>query len=201
MYPEVPGIHLPWTCAATRTRASPSAPPPTNLTFPAPSGLISTPSRSAEDLSSAASSTSTRTPPEGRNAFRPPGESNFRAGQVMRARRRRHRSGCCSYLVRRGRDGRARRDRAGRLDVDRTRDRGHRHCHDPRDDQRGGRQRPQLAAAGPYLPTHWWLSFDALLRAPVDTSTLLRGRLSFAAYTLIFGDFAWARFTSADVTS
>ena len=23
---------------------------------------------------------------------------------------------------------------------------------------------PQLAAAGPYLPTHWWLSFDALLR-------------------------------------
>jgi ABC-2 type transport system permease protein len=59
---------------------------------------------------------------------------------------------------------------------------------------------PQLAA-GPYLPTHWWLSFDALLRAPVDISTLLRELLSFAAYTLIFGDFAWARFTSADVTS
>src|SRR6266536_2387588 len=38
---------------------------------------------------------------------------------------------------------------------------------------------PQLHAAGPYLPTHWWLSFDALL----------------------FGSFAWARFTSADVTS
>ena len=37
--------------------------------------------------------------------------------------------------------------------------------------------------------------------APVDTSTLLRGLLSFAAYTLIFGAFAWARFTSADVTS
>ena len=60
---------------------------------------------------------------------------------------------------------------------------------------------PQLAAAGPYLPTHWWLSFDALLRAPVDTSTLLRGLLSFAVYALIFCSIAWARFTSADVTS
>ena len=60
---------------------------------------------------------------------------------------------------------------------------------------------PQLAAAGPYLPTHWWLSFDALLRVPVDTSTLLRGLLSFAVYALLFCAFAWARFTSADVTS
>jgi ABC-2 type transport system permease protein len=60
---------------------------------------------------------------------------------------------------------------------------------------------PQLAAAGPYLPTHWWLSFDSLLRAPVDTSTLLRGLLSFAVYALIFASFAWARLTSADVTS
>ncbi len=60
---------------------------------------------------------------------------------------------------------------------------------------------PQLAAVGPYLPTHWWLSFDSLLRAPVDTSTLLRGLLSFAVYALLFGSFAWARFTSADVTS
>jgi ABC-2 type transport system permease protein len=62
-------------------------------------------------------------------------------------------------------------------------------------------QVPQLAAAGPYLPTHWWLSFDSLLRAPIDTSTLLRGLLSFAVYALLFGSFAWARFTSADVTS
>ncbi len=60
---------------------------------------------------------------------------------------------------------------------------------------------PQLAAAGPYLPTHWWLSFDALLRTPVDTSTLLRGLLSFAVYALLFCSIAWARFTSADVTS
>jgi ABC-2 type transport system permease protein len=60
---------------------------------------------------------------------------------------------------------------------------------------------PQLAAIGPYLPTHWWLSFDSLLRAPVDTSTLLKGLLSFGVYTVLFGSFAWARFTSADVTS
>jgi ABC-2 type transport system permease protein len=60
---------------------------------------------------------------------------------------------------------------------------------------------PQLAAAGPYLPTHWWLSFDALLRVPVDTSALLRGLLSFAVYAVIFGSLAWARFTTADVTS
>jgi ABC-2 type transport system permease protein len=60
---------------------------------------------------------------------------------------------------------------------------------------------PQLAAIGPYLPTHWWLSFDALLRAPVDTTTLLHGLLSFAVYAVLFGAFAWARFTSADITS
>jgi ABC-2 type transport system permease protein len=60
---------------------------------------------------------------------------------------------------------------------------------------------PQLAAIGPYLPTHWWQSFDSLLRAPVDTSTLLKGLLSFGVYAVLFGSFAWARFTSADVTS
>ena len=60
---------------------------------------------------------------------------------------------------------------------------------------------PQLAAVGPYLPTHWWLSFDSILRAPVDTSTLLKGLLSFGVYAVLFGSFAWARFTSADVTS
>jgi ABC-2 type transport system permease protein len=60
---------------------------------------------------------------------------------------------------------------------------------------------PQLAAAGPYLPTHWWLSFDSLLRVPVDTATLLHGLLSFAVYAVLAGSFAWARFTSSDVTS
>jgi ABC-2 type transport system permease protein len=59
----------------------------------------------------------------------------------------------------------------------------------------------QFAVIHPYLPTHFWLSFDALLRAPVDTGSLLHGLLSFAAYIVIFGSLAWARFTSADVTS
>ena len=60
---------------------------------------------------------------------------------------------------------------------------------------------PQLAAVGPYLPTHWWLGFDSVLRAPVDTYTLLHGLLSFGVYAVLFGSIAWARFTSADVTS
>jgi ABC-2 type transport system permease protein len=60
---------------------------------------------------------------------------------------------------------------------------------------------PQFAAVHPYLPTHWWNSFDSLLRVPIDTGTLLRGLLSFAVYLLLFGSFTWARFTTADVTS
>jgi ABC-2 type transport system permease protein len=62
-------------------------------------------------------------------------------------------------------------------------------------------QVPQLAAIGPYLPTHWWLSFDSILRAPVDTSVLLKGLLSVGVYTVLSGSFAWARLTTADVTS
>jgi ABC-2 type transport system permease protein len=60
---------------------------------------------------------------------------------------------------------------------------------------------PQLAAAAPYLPTYWWAGFDSLLRAPVDTSAVARGLLSFAVYAVLSGLFAWARFTSMDVTS
>jgi ABC-2 type transport system permease protein len=60
---------------------------------------------------------------------------------------------------------------------------------------------PQFAAIGPYLPSHWWLSFDSILRAPVDTGELMHGLLSFGVYVVIFGSIAWARFTSADITS
>jgi ABC-2 type transport system permease protein len=60
---------------------------------------------------------------------------------------------------------------------------------------------PQFHAVHPYLPTHWWLSFDGLLRAPVDWGELTHGLLSFGLYVIIFGAIAWARFTSADVTS
>jgi ABC-2 type transport system permease protein len=60
---------------------------------------------------------------------------------------------------------------------------------------------PQFAVVAPYLPTHWWNSFDALLRTPVDTTTLFHGLLSFAVYAVLFFLIAWARFTSSDVTS
>jgi ABC-2 type transport system permease protein len=60
---------------------------------------------------------------------------------------------------------------------------------------------PQFAAVQPYLPTHWWLMFDSLLRSPVDTTTLLHGLLSFAVYIVIFACIAWARFTTGDITS
>ena len=59
---------------------------------------------------------------------------------------------------------------------------------------------PQLGAIHPYLPTHWWTSFDALLRVPTDTGTVLRGLLSFGGYLLLFGSVAWARLSTADVT-
>ncbi|MGD0603200.1 MAG: ABC transporter permease [Streptosporangiaceae bacterium] len=60
---------------------------------------------------------------------------------------------------------------------------------------------PQFAAVHPYLPTHWWNSFDALLRAPVDIGTLGRGLASFGIYLLLWACIAWARFSTADVTS
>jgi ABC-type transport system involved in multi-copper enzyme maturation permease subunit len=60
---------------------------------------------------------------------------------------------------------------------------------------------PQFAAVGPYLPTHWWLSFDSILRTPIDTTELSHGLLSFGVYLLIFGSIAWARLTTADITS
>jgi ABC-2 type transport system permease protein len=59
----------------------------------------------------------------------------------------------------------------------------------------------QIAVIHPYLPTHFWLSFDAMLRVPVAWPDLLHGLLSFAVYAVIFGSVAWARFTTADVTS
>ena len=60
---------------------------------------------------------------------------------------------------------------------------------------------PQFAAIGPYLPSHWWLSFDSILRTPIDTAELSHGLLSFGVYLVIFGSIAWARLTSADITS
>jgi ABC-2 type transport system permease protein len=60
---------------------------------------------------------------------------------------------------------------------------------------------PQFAPVAAYIPTHWWLSFDSLLRTPIDTTTLFHGLASFAVYAAVFLCIAWARFTSGDVTS
>ncbi|HEX3487692.1 MAG TPA: ABC transporter permease [Streptosporangiaceae bacterium] len=60
---------------------------------------------------------------------------------------------------------------------------------------------PQFSAVHPFLPTHWWLSFDGLLRSPVAWGEIGQGLASFAIYAVIFAVIAWARFTTADVTS
>src|SRR5215469_2815021 len=62
-------------------------------------------------------------------------------------------------------------------------------------------QVPQLSAIHSYLPTHFWLSWDGLFRAPIDWSGVEHGLFSFAVYGVIFVSIAWAKFTSADVTS
>jgi ABC-2 type transport system permease protein len=59
---------------------------------------------------------------------------------------------------------------------------------------------PQFGAIHPYLPTHWWTSFDALLRAPAGPEAVLPGLLSFGVYLLLSGSVAWARLSTADVT-
>lgn len=59
---------------------------------------------------------------------------------------------------------------------------------------------PQLSGVHPYLFTHWWFSYDDLLRAPILTDNITKGLVTFLAYTLIFGSVAWARFTTKDIT-
>jgi ABC-2 type transport system permease protein len=60
---------------------------------------------------------------------------------------------------------------------------------------------PQLAVIHRYLPTHYWLAFGDLLRDPMSTSGVTAGLFSAAAYVVIFGSAAWARFGGRDVTS
>ncbi len=58
----------------------------------------------------------------------------------------------------------------------------------------------QVAAIHPYLPSHYWFAFDALLRTPIAWSGVLHGLASFAAYVVIFGAVAWARMRRANIT-
>jgi ABC-2 type transport system permease protein len=58
----------------------------------------------------------------------------------------------------------------------------------------------QVSVIHPYLPTHFWFSFDALLRTPIEWSQVLHGLGSFAAYTVTFGAIAWTRMRRANIT-
>jgi ABC-type transport system involved in multi-copper enzyme maturation permease subunit len=58
----------------------------------------------------------------------------------------------------------------------------------------------QVAAIHPYLPSHFWFSFDALLRMPIDWSQVLHGLASFAAYIVIFSAVALTRMRRANIT-
>ncbi len=59
---------------------------------------------------------------------------------------------------------------------------------------------PQLSGLRPYLLPHWWDALDGVLRAPMALEEMGQGMLVFGAYILIFGTFAWARFTSRDIS-
>jgi len=58
----------------------------------------------------------------------------------------------------------------------------------------------QVAAIHPYLPTHFWLNFDALLRTPISWPDIWHGLASFGVYIVIFGALALARIRRANVT-
>lgn len=60
---------------------------------------------------------------------------------------------------------------------------------------------PQLSAVHPVLLTHHWFDFAEFLRIEVDPGVIAQGALVQAGWVAVFGALAWARFTTADVTS
>jgi ABC-2 type transport system permease protein len=62
-------------------------------------------------------------------------------------------------------------------------------------------QVPQLGSLRTVLFTHHWLGFGEILRLSVDWHTLFSWLGLQFAYVVIFGSAAWARFTTADITS
>lgn len=59
----------------------------------------------------------------------------------------------------------------------------------------------QVAVIHPYLPTHFWLAFDALLRTPIGWTEIWHGLASFAAYAVIFIVVAVVRIRRANISS
>jgi ABC-2 type transport system permease protein len=59
---------------------------------------------------------------------------------------------------------------------------------------------PQLGWLHPYLFSHYWFTYDDLLRSPMVTTQVTHGLVVYAAYAFVFGAFAWSRFTTKDIT-
>lgn len=62
-------------------------------------------------------------------------------------------------------------------------------------------QLPQLSAVHPVLLTHHWLDFAEMLRVVPSADVLAQGLAVQAGWVAVFGALAWARMTTADVTS
>lgn len=60
---------------------------------------------------------------------------------------------------------------------------------------------PQLGSIRGILLTHHWLDFGDLLRSTYSLTSIAHNLLVPIAYTAIFGSAAWARLTTADITS
>jgi ABC-2 type transport system permease protein len=59
---------------------------------------------------------------------------------------------------------------------------------------------PQLGSLRDLLLTHYWLSFDELLRSSPHLGSLVGWSAVPLAYAVLFGSLAWSRITTADVT-
>ncbi|SFK30247.1 ABC transporter permease [Cellulomonas sp. KH9] len=62
-------------------------------------------------------------------------------------------------------------------------------------------QLPQVAVIHPALLTHHWFDFAEMLRIVPSVDVLAQGLAVQAGWVVVFGTLAWARFTTADVTS
>lgn len=60
---------------------------------------------------------------------------------------------------------------------------------------------PQLDAIHPYLPTHYWLDFGDLLRAPLVWDSFAQNAWLQLGYVIVFGGLAVWRFLTKDVLS
>ena len=60
---------------------------------------------------------------------------------------------------------------------------------------------PQLEWLHPWLIVHHWMAGTDLLRDPMFFDNIQRGLLLAAAYAVVFGTAAWARFATKDITS